>query len=423
MIRIKNNITPRLPNEYQEVEYIESTGNQCINTGIPLNQYRKCEMEFSPTLIGATVDERLCIDGGLNNSSQNDVRNLLYIYGGTKKLCLAYGNSSHRIDSVELEINLKYIIEYEMLANSCSLTINGNKYSASYGATLITNGDNVFLFGASNSASNQKPYIDLASMRLYNAKYYNDNHILIRNFIPCYRKSDNKVGLYDLVNNVFYTNAGTGVFLMGEAVGTADANLMPMIGNKKVLKRYIGENLVYHKNLDTEFTSCPFPTTWTEVTAGTNYIASNEYGEWKIWADNFFGTSTTYLYLAFDRDNSTSWQSSAHSDSTTSFEIGIDLPSKILINPTSIFVRAQYEGISGTIGNRAKIMGYNPLIDNWEELGKITGHNSATNTTVTITNNVFYSKFKFVMYRYSSKKKYNLVHEFQITSGTLRKEN
>ena len=247
MIRIKNNITPRLPNEYQEVEYIESTGNQCINTGIPLNQYRKCEMEFSPTLIGATVDERLCIDGGLNNSSQNDVRNLLYIYGGTKKLCLAYGNSSHRIDSVELEINLKYIIEYEMLANSCSLTINGNKYSASYGATLITNGDNVFLFGASNSASNQKPYIDLASMRLYNAKYYNDNDILIRNFIPCYRKSDNKVGLYDLVNNVFYTNAGTGVFLMGTEVNKADVNLKPIIGNKKVLKRYIGENLVYHK--------------------------------------------------------------------------------------------------------------------------------------------------------------------------------
>ena len=58
--------------------------------------------------------------------------------------------------------------------------------------------------------------------------------------------------MYDLVSNQFYTNAGTGVFLMGEAVGTADANLMPLIGNKKVLKRYIGENLVYYKNLDLE---------------------------------------------------------------------------------------------------------------------------------------------------------------------------
>ena len=72
MIRIKNNLTPRLPNEYQEVEYIQSTGTQCIDTGIPLNQYRKCEMEFSTTSIGKTQ----IIDGGYTNTSeQNDTRN------------------------------------------------------------------------------------------------------------------------------------------------------------------------------------------------------------------------------------------------------------------------------------------------------------------------------------------------------------
>ena len=420
MIRIKNNITPRLPNEYQEVEYIESTGNQYINTGIPLNQYRKCEMEFSPTLIGATVDERLCIDGGLNNSSQNDVRNLLYIYGGTKKLCLAYGNSSHRIDSVELEINLKYIIEYEMLANSCSLTINGNKYSASHGATLITNGDNVFLFGASNSASNQKPYIDLASMRLYNAKYYNDNDILIRNFIPCYRKSDNKVGLYDLVNNVFYTNAGTGVFLMGEAVGTADANLMPLIGNKKVLKRYIGENLVYQKNGDTFFTSCPFPTSWTEVTTGTKYKATNEYGEWNIWATNYY--STFSVNNAFDTNKSSYWCSTRHTNINTPYEIGIDLPINCLINPSSIYIKSMCaSGASSSY--YAKVMGYNPSTESWEKLGEFIGATSVTEENLVVSQAIFYSKFKLVMYRTSSNNNKNYVYEFQITSGTLRKEN
>lgn len=245
MLKMKQDTVVRLPIEYQEVEYIESTGTQYIDTGIPLNQYRKCEMEFSPTLIGTTVDEKSCIDGGRNNSSQVDVNNSLFIYGGTKKLCLAYGNSSQRIDSIGLELNLKYIIKYELLANSCSLTINGNEYNTETGVTLITNSNNVFLFGKSNSASGQEPYTNLVSMRLYNAKYYNDNDILIRNFIPCYRKSDNKVGLYDLVNNQFYTNTGTGVFLMGEAVGTADVNLMPMIGNKKVKRAYLGNTLKY----------------------------------------------------------------------------------------------------------------------------------------------------------------------------------
>ena len=246
MIRIKNNLTPRLPNEYQEVEYIQSTGTQCIDTGIPLNQYRKCEMEFSTTSIGKTQ----IIDGGYTNTSeQNDTRNYLRIDSdGMLNLQYARSNTSYKLSSVVIASNTKYAISYKMLASSCSLTVNGAEYSNLIGVTLITNGNNVFLFGESFKDKNlTKTYEASAFIKLYTAKYYDSNDILIRNFIPCYRKLDNEVGLYDLVNNVFYTNAGTGVFLMGEAVGTADVNLKPLIGNKKVLKRYIGENLVYGK--------------------------------------------------------------------------------------------------------------------------------------------------------------------------------
>lgn len=35
------------------------------------------------------------------------------------------------------------------------------------------------------------------------------------NAIPCYRKSDNVIGMYDLANDVFYTNQGTGTFSKG----------------------------------------------------------------------------------------------------------------------------------------------------------------------------------------------------------------
>ena len=48
-----------------------------------------------------------------------------------------------------------------------------------------------------------------SKIRLYDFKVY-DNDTLVRNFIPCIRKSDNKPGLYDLANNEFYTNQGTG---------------------------------------------------------------------------------------------------------------------------------------------------------------------------------------------------------------------
>ncbi|MBR3423660.1 MAG: hypothetical protein IKG80_04140 [Clostridia bacterium] len=34
-------------------------------------------------------------------------------------------------------------------------------------------------------------------------------------YVPCYRKSDNEIGLYDLVTDDFLTNAGTGTFRKG----------------------------------------------------------------------------------------------------------------------------------------------------------------------------------------------------------------
>ena len=49
-----------------------------------------------------------------------------------------------------------------------------------------------------------------SSFKLENFKIYNENEELVRNFIPCKRIIDNKPGLYDLVNNLFYTNQGTG---------------------------------------------------------------------------------------------------------------------------------------------------------------------------------------------------------------------
>lgn len=48
-------------------------------------------------------------------------------------------------------------------------------------------------------------------------KFYRiwENNILIRDMRPCVRISDNKPGMYDLVNDAFYTNAGPGEFTWG----------------------------------------------------------------------------------------------------------------------------------------------------------------------------------------------------------------
>lgn len=53
-----------------------------------------------------------------------------------------------------------------------------------------------------------------ASAILYYCKIWEDD-VLVRDFVPCYRKSDNAVGLLDKVENKFYENAGTVPFEKG----------------------------------------------------------------------------------------------------------------------------------------------------------------------------------------------------------------
>lgn len=39
-----------------------------------------------------------------------------------------------------------------------------------------------------------------------------ENNVLIRDMVPVYRKSDNVIGMYDILNDVFYTNKWSGTF-------------------------------------------------------------------------------------------------------------------------------------------------------------------------------------------------------------------
>ena len=58
-------------------------------------------------------------------------------------------------------------------------------------------------------------YVRYSKIKLYSCKIYNSYNILVRNFIPCYRKSDNVIGLYDTYTQTFYVNNGTGTFIKG----------------------------------------------------------------------------------------------------------------------------------------------------------------------------------------------------------------
>lgn len=410
MIRIKNNVAPRLPNEYQEVEYIESTGTQYIDTGVtPTN---KTNIKLDIDFISGESDKWIPLIAERTKTSASSgwiAMFGIWINSGTKEIALNYvttdtsaiagtnGDGRHSYSNSENKFYLDNTLISTLSTSSFTSALN-----------LYVFALNELLIGSTNIETRN------CTAKLYELKIYDDS-TLIRDFVPCYRKSNNEVGLYDLVNNVFYTNAGTGVFLMGEAVGTTDANLMPMIGNKKVLKRYIGENLIYQKNGDTFFTSCPFPTSWTEVTAGTQYKATNDYGEWNIYADDCYNNGSSGVNKAFDGIVST-----AHNFKKANFTnkyIEIDLPNGVLIKPLSPKIIYHFTGT-------CKFQGFNPNIDNWEDLLTLPANSSSGNKTITdeISTSNFYSKFRVETASYSNKVP-TYMCEIEITSGTLRKEN
>ena len=77
-------------------------------------------------------------------------------------------------------------------------------FQCSYSLYLFTS------YGSGNT-------VPLLSTKIYKVIIY-ENEVKVRYLIPCYRKSDNVAGMYDGVNDIFYTNTSTGSFIVGPDV-------------------------------------------------------------------------------------------------------------------------------------------------------------------------------------------------------------
>lgn len=210
-ITVSERPSGELPEGYQQVEFIQSTGTQCIDTGFKATPLTRTRATYAFTQTGTKqqrvfgwqagsgiwYSQYLNGGGGTGFSFQDDIGNWQYC-GGT------------------LDANKKYTFDMDGKARTAtSYDANGNvrgtKDMSSFNATKTATG-NLYLFceGAPTLAN-------FAYLKMYSVKMW-DNNQLIRDFVPCYRKIDNKPGMYDLVNGVFYTNAGSGEFIIGDEV-------------------------------------------------------------------------------------------------------------------------------------------------------------------------------------------------------------
>lgn len=186
-----------LPAGFTQLEYIESSGTQYIDTGVSIpHATARVLVDFEVTSIPTSSQGVYTITGHANKGFSWDT-NFLYLY------YQAFFSVCKKDTSGTVTVGSRYVFDY----SSKGYSVNGGEFipaSATY-----TDGYNDTIFYSSGKYGSYK----LFAYQLY------DGTDLSRNMIPCKDDSDT-IGLFDLVGGVFYKNAGTGVFIAGPEIIT-----------------------------------------------------------------------------------------------------------------------------------------------------------------------------------------------------------
>lgn len=194
-----------LPSEYQEVEYIETDGNSYVN----LNET-------------ATIDCEIGLDCYVAYASGNNQffmgcrsrrTDCAAIIGIQPMLVYQFGSMSNSVYTKLIEINKRY----KIVANNTGCYVDDTLYYPYTGSMSALESTNHIMLFATSQSNDAIGFHAGNGFRVYSA-YVKKNNTYVKNVIPCRRKSDNVIGMYDTVTNTFYTNQGRGTFTAGPDV-------------------------------------------------------------------------------------------------------------------------------------------------------------------------------------------------------------
>ena len=188
-----------LPSEYQECEYIESDGQQYIDSGTPLGFDYGFDVKFYNKSRVASSNY-----GAIFGCRTPYYELSSYVLGGT----LRWGVFSRSATPYMLQNSVQECSLHNGVFTDC----NGNETTLTKVADDTTR--NCYLFGWNDAGTFAQGG---SGCRIYYLKLYYQND-MIRNFIPCYHKTSGEIGMYDTVTKQFYTNAGSGTFTKGNDV-------------------------------------------------------------------------------------------------------------------------------------------------------------------------------------------------------------
>lgn len=203
-----------LPAEYQQVEWIGTDGNPYIDPEITLtNGDVRMRMRAYVADFGS-YGRFLC---GQGSGSTMSAWGAALFAGTSGKIYIRSGSVTNGLD-VAISRNTYFTVDASLSA--------GESQNATWGILIDYNGATYSGNGTMQTIgyAGKKWYVARPGTggfglfgRICSAECWN-NGVKVFDGVPCYRKNDNVIGMYNLVDGVFYTNAGTSSFTKGADV-------------------------------------------------------------------------------------------------------------------------------------------------------------------------------------------------------------
>lgn len=258
-----------LPKGFKRLEYIQSSGEQYVDSGVAPKSNTRVVMDIHQT---GTTSIKAAFGTRDASSGTAPLAYLAWISSATSARSDYFGSSQTMTGTFDVRMVI------DKNANVC--TINGvsvtNTANSGQEAALT-----IFLFACNNRGTVNYQI----SAKVYSCQIY-DNDTLVRDYIPCQNDSG-AIGLWDAVNEVFYGNAGTGTFTAGpvvpEIVDESEITELEYIQSSGV--QYV--DTLFKPNQDTR-----------AVIEGYNDSASSgwTYGTWESATVNQFAGSCNKSY-------------------------------------------------------------------------------------------------------------------------------
>ena len=198
-----------IPTDYEPLEYIEGNGNQYINSGYKPSTRTGIDVKYQ--FLSLDLQQRIYGEQGLNDHA-GTMNYELYI-NSNGKLAYAYKDGSGNW------IETPFVPDLNIHRVRFNLEGDYIKYDENDGERIncqatISSPYNMYIMGTNKDVYTSGQWGDGAKIRIYEFSIY-EAGVLQKKFIPCRRKTDGKLGMYELISNSFCPSLGSNGIIGG----------------------------------------------------------------------------------------------------------------------------------------------------------------------------------------------------------------